>query len=425
MTGISRLVARLSTTGVEDRLPRFLWPFAVYLVIRGAAYEDLRLLIPCALLLPFDRTRRWGALLALVVEAALFRRYLPLVGNHGLLEAWLWALLAVMPGPRARPAERASLVRLLMVALVTVLLWTGVQKALHGYFPAGDYFTVEVAQPGKFAERLSWLLPEDERVPLERYRQSLLEWAATAPGGSVSPAPPPAPTLAAFSRLACWSTLLAELILPWLLLPRRTRPLAALALTAFFVGVEAAADEWHFALLVAALMLLFAPERLFPRALRASGDAPSPPPPERPRPSTVALAGAALLVTLLALWPACHYALTLRTGLNPWKLGGFAMYAVPGPWDRSRLEVRPGPASPWRLLSKRDPGAPRAHLDAQEDILKNTPFDPFAASAVRRIGELSRPLRPPGSEARVRSRVVVHDRAAGAFRLVERIYPIP
>lgn len=37
------------------------------------------------------------------------------------------------------------------------------------------------------------------------------------------------------------------------------------------------------------------------------------------------------IVVLVAGWPLCHRLLVASVGLNPWKLGGFAMYAAPAP----------------------------------------------------------------------------------------------
>jgi hypothetical protein len=40
---------------------------------------------------------------------------------------------------------------------------------------------------------------------------------------------------------------------------------------------------------------------------------------------------AVAVVLLVALWPPCHRILVALTDANPWKLGGFAMYAAPAP----------------------------------------------------------------------------------------------
>ncbi len=37
------------------------------------------------------------------------------------------------------------------------------------------------------------------------------------------------------------------------------------------------------------------------------------------------------IVALVAIWPFCHRLLVAFAAINPWKLGGFAMYAAPAP----------------------------------------------------------------------------------------------
>lgn len=37
------------------------------------------------------------------------------------------------------------------------------------------------------------------------------------------------------------------------------------------------------------------------------------------------------IVLLVAIWPLCHRLLVAFAAINPWKLGGFAMYAAPAP----------------------------------------------------------------------------------------------
>jgi hypothetical protein len=422
-----RLASALGSALPDDPrlLPAFLWAFAAYLAIRGLAYEDLRLLLPCAALLPFDRTRRLSALAAIVVEAALIREHAALLSNHGFLETWLLAVVAAVDARGERPEGRRALVRALALALVIVVLWTGVQKCLHGYFLDGTYFEFELAQRGKLAERMAWILPAAEEAELARHRDALAAWARAAPAGAFD-APPPRPAaLAVLSRAACWSTLAAELFLPLALLVPRLRAAAALLLAAFFFGVELAADEWHFAMLVAALLLLFAPAERMPwaRAAAASdagADAPGPLP-------RATLAAWALLFAGLLLWPPLQHHLSRTAGLNPWKLGGFAMYAVPGWSEWSRVEVR-GAAGDlaWRPFDRRAPGAPRAPIALAEATLKNCPFEPFASRAVQRIAALVRAhIREPRAHVRVRSRVLRHDRSLGRFVLEERVYEAP
>src|SRR5207247_2628214 len=115
------------------------------------------------------------------------------------------------------------------------------------------------------------------------------------------------------SAFFCIVTLAAELTLPFLLAPRRTRAAAAIGLAIFMVGVEIVADEWLFALLFAGLLLPFLPPAWFRRA---------PPGAVERTLQRASLLASAAAVLLVALWPAAQYALTRTWDLNPWKLAG-------------------------------------------------------------------------------------------------------
>ncbi|HEY8518164.1 MAG TPA: hypothetical protein VIS07_21855 [Candidatus Binatia bacterium] len=66
--------------------------------------------------------------------------------------------------------------------------------------------------------------------------------------------------------------------------------------------------------------------RRIPAARAAAPDA-SPPETAQPWKARTALAS----VALVALWPLCHRALVAWLDVNPWKLGGFAMYTTATP----------------------------------------------------------------------------------------------
>jgi hypothetical protein len=46
-----------------------------------------------------------------------------------------------------------------------------------------------------------------------------------------------------------------------------------------------------------------------------------------------------IFLVLFALWPLVHYGAVVRYGTDPWKLGGWGMYCVPGPMKTLRLVV--------------------------------------------------------------------------------------
>ena len=47
--------------------------------------------------------------------------------------------------------------------------------------------------------------------------------------------------------------------------------------------------------------------------------------------------GLAIFLLFFALWPAAHFALVRSYDIDPWKLGGWAMYSVPGPMKTVRV----------------------------------------------------------------------------------------
>lgn len=406
-TMIARLERCFSVAPDARGFTPFMAVFAVYLAIRGIAYEDLRLLLIAAPLLLVAPARRVAALAALVVEGAVVREYPFLLSNHGFLEIWI--LVATAAAPTRRAIERRAYLRAMMAALVIFLLWAGAKKIAHGYYVPGDYFVVELAQPGKISERLAWLLSKADRATLAQYQDGLLAFAREGAAGVFAPPPPRLGIIPALSIFFCWTTLVAELGLPLLLLRERTRGLAIAALAAFIAGVQVLADEWHFALLFGALLVPWVP--LAPARIEE----------EAPLPRAAPLALATLLA-ILALWPAVQFALTRTYDLNPWKLGGLAMYATPGRWEGSRIEIRDDPARGWRSYDQRAPGAPAAFLQRQEDVLKNAGELPSGAADA--IAVAVRTGRRSARGVRILSRPIEFDRAAGRFRLKERVYEI-
>ncbi len=408
------VLATMTRAEADDR--RF-WPFtilfAAYLAIRGAVYEPLLVASAVGLLTPF---RAWAAAFAVVVEALFIREHLYLVSNHGLLEVAILALYAVLPARGLGAAGRAALLRSVQAILVVMLVWAGLQKVVYGYYASGEYFVVEAAQPGKIAERLGPLVAEEnDRKALSEYHARLRDFAREggADGALFEPPLPRPRPIPLLSKLFCWATLAAELLLPVLLVPRRTRGLAVAALALFMIGVQAIADEWHYFLLFVALLVPFAPDGWLPARLRR-GEATAP----LGRARAAAAAG---LVALVALWPIAHVVLVRKFDLNPWKLGGFAMYAVPGRWEITRIETRRTPgAGPWERWTRR-PGVPLVRLQSLEDRLKNAPL---ADAPAHEIAAIVRADRRTAAEVKVRVRTVIHDRHVDRFRLREWVYEI-
>ncbi|HVY61503.1 MAG TPA: hypothetical protein VHF22_07610 [Planctomycetota bacterium] len=423
MSARSRLERALAGEPDDRAFLPFLVVFAVYLAIRGVGYDIFRLLVPLALLLLVPQARRVAALAALVVEVAATRSLIYHLSNHGFLEMLLLGLLAAVSTRTA--AGRTAFVRTLMALFVVFVLWTGLKKLLHGFYPDLDYFTIEAASWGgsKFGEAFRHALGPADRATLEAYQRSLHAWALTATAGAVyAPPVPQAGAIPALSALFSIATLAAELGLPFLLIPRRTRSAAALGLAAFILCVEVVAREWHFALLFGALLLPFLPASWLGRFRSAEGDAS-----QRPLPP-LTLAAASLAVAVVAIWPAVQFELTRSWDLDPWKLGGLAMYAAPARWSAERantappIEVRTAADPTWRPLSTREPGVPVRALEAEAGALLHAPH---ARGPAERIAAIVRARRPDATGIRIHIRGVSFDRSVGRFRLEEWVSEPP
>jgi len=189
------------------------------------------------------------ALPALAVQLALS---FPVTGNAWFLELYAVALLALA----GRGGHDAPLVLCGLRWLTALVLFhTGLQKVLYGHYFAGDFLAFEVGRGDRFAAPFQWLLPAAEVARLQGY-QPLHEGAG--PYRVVQP------LFVALSN-ALW---IAELALPFGLLWRRTRTLAAAAAAAFVLVLQLGARELGVGLLFANLALLFVPaawaRRLFP-----------------------------------------------------------------------------------------------------------------------------------------------------------------
>jgi len=188
------------------------------------------------------------ALPALALQLALS---FPLTNNHWFLEAYAVALLALAgPGERDAPLVVCALRWLTAI----VLFHTGWQKLGYGHYFAGDFLAFMVGRGDRFAALFQWVLPAGEVARLQSY--------APFERGA-GPYRVAQPLFVAMSN-AVW---VAELVLPWGLVWRRTRTAAAAVAAALVLAIQLGARELGFALLFASLLLLFAPPAWARRAL--------------------------------------------------------------------------------------------------------------------------------------------------------------
>jgi hypothetical protein len=200
--------------------------------------------------------------LAVLCGFALGRveRTLPFTINHFYLEPLLLAVLALAGRPDAQVATGA-------VKLMTGAIWfyAGVQKVVHGAFLTGETFTLYAlfGDAGRLAPSLRWLAGLGGALP------------ALGPPSASWMARPVAltPATVLTLRAAAGAVIGGELVLPALLVPRRTRALAAAGLLGLQAMLIAVTAEVDIAITSAAGLLLFFPReapRVYPYLLGAT-----------------------------------------------------------------------------------------------------------------------------------------------------------
>lgn len=204
----------------------------------------------CALFAFVARPPRIVVALAFTTMVARLTVAFPHLYNHLFLEALLMGAAAILPG---KDEDDAVFLQFTRATIVLVLVWSGVQKVLHGCYFGGEFLAVSIASNEHFAMPFTWIAPAE----VARLRD-LLPLQVGAGPFRLEPLP-----LVALSNLV-W---VAEIALPIALVVRQTRALAVVATLALLVAIESAARELVFGLLFAGGVLLFAQGRVFSRAL--------------------------------------------------------------------------------------------------------------------------------------------------------------
>lgn len=197
------------------------------------------------------RTNRIACVAAAALAALELVAGFPRSANHHYLVV-LCAGLVALPD-RGRAPERDLALSALRWLAVLGLVWAGLQKVLHGYYLRGEFFAYAIARNERFAGFFAPIVSDAE---LARLRALPL-----APGAG--PFRVDEPLFLLVSNLA-W---IGELVLPCLLLVRRTRPFAIAATLVYIASIELAAREIFFGGLIVNLVLLFAARDLNRRAL--------------------------------------------------------------------------------------------------------------------------------------------------------------
>lgn len=187
--------------------------------------------------------RRRSALVALAaIHAAVMVHEFPASGNHAYLELIFLLLLAFVD--LGNPEERRLLLRAGRWVAVVVLVVSGIQKALLGYYDAGEFLSYTVSTE-TYRAVLEPLVSADESARL----------AALDGRPGAGPYRTSSPLLLA----ASWTVVGLEIALGPLLVIRRTRPLALVAAVLLLIAIESAAREFFFGLVMVNALLLFGP----------------------------------------------------------------------------------------------------------------------------------------------------------------------
>ncbi len=125
-----------------------------------------------------------------------------------------------------------------------VLFSTGLQKVLYGTYFQGEFLAWKIAHSDRFTTFWQYVVSAEEIDRLRRLAAGAMDAGVYR-------------TQDLALLLASNGSYLAELILPWLLLIRRTRPVAVIVTVVFLVLVEAGAREVFFGVLFVNLVLLF------------------------------------------------------------------------------------------------------------------------------------------------------------------------
>jgi hypothetical protein len=222
--------------------PRSSWSFGIatmYLLVLGLGW--------------FPRWTRAAGEIALVVVAAQVVHTFPVTANHLYLEFFVVLFVALFDP--AREDESSLMLRGLRWLVVLVFFYSGLKKALYGYYFDATFFGHMISLDSRFADFFRLILPAEEFARLDR-----LPWPAEVGDGPYSIDSP----IAVLLSNGVW---LLEIGLGLALLVPRLRRLALIGGILTVVGIELAAREAFFGALYLNLFLLFARRDLNRRLL--------------------------------------------------------------------------------------------------------------------------------------------------------------
>lgn len=194
--------------------------------------------------------RRWeraATLVVVLVLAYIYALRFPDTANHHFLAFVCMLLLWFFDS--GREEERALLLQGLRWVTVIMFFYTGFQKLLYGLYFQGEYFAYFIASKTRFAEFFQYVLPQQELARLQEL-------------GPAAPWSGPYRIHWLPIVIASNAVMAGEMLLPILLLIRKTRSLALAASLLLILAIELGAREFIFGSIFVSLVLLFARQDL-------------------------------------------------------------------------------------------------------------------------------------------------------------------
>jgi hypothetical protein len=206
------------------------------------------------------RVQRFAAPIAAGVLVFSIVRFFPNLANHTFF--LLLALLPFVAWNLDRTEERHLALGTLRWTAAIVLFSTGVQKVLYGTYFHGEFLAFQIAHGERFADFFRFVVPGEEIARLKALgaaagalpgAEGMRAYVTQPPSAGAGPYRLESPVALAAVNLV-W---IFELVAPVLLLWRKTRTAAAVAIALFLVTIELGALELMFGVLFTGTVLLF------------------------------------------------------------------------------------------------------------------------------------------------------------------------